>query len=33
LSGSVAVALTFAELVASDAGFARRLAYPDAGVA
>jgi hypothetical protein len=28
-----AVALTFAEPVASDAGFARRLAYPNAGVA
>jgi hypothetical protein len=27
-----AVALTFAEPVASDAGFARRLAYPEAGV-
>jgi hypothetical protein len=28
-----AVALTFAEPVASDAGFSRRLAYPNAGVA
>ncbi len=28
-----AVALTFAEPVASDAGFARKLSYPNAGVA